>query len=59
MCIETAQDVDTLAKAIRIRGGAIAAGPSDDGARRVVDLVDPDGLRITISSEVRKASPGA
>jgi uncharacterized glyoxalase superfamily protein PhnB len=52
-CI-TAQDVDTLAAAIRERGGQLSQEPADQpwGARDFA-IVDPDGFNISISSEVK------
>ncbi len=47
----TAQGIDDLATAIEARGCAIDKPPADQpwGAR-TFDLVDPDGVRLTISS---------
>ena len=47
----TAQGIDELAKAIEDRGGVIDKPPADQpwGAR-TFDLLDPDGVRLTISS---------
>jgi catechol 2,3-dioxygenase-like lactoylglutathione lyase family enzyme len=48
----TAQDIDTLARQIRERGGVLAEEPKDQpwGGRDFA-VVDPDGFRITIASE--------
>lgn len=48
----TAQDVDELAAAIEARGGRLAQPPTDQpwGARDFA-LVDPDGFKISISTE--------
>ena len=47
----TAQDIDTLARRIRERGGALAEEPKDEpwGGRDFA-VVDPDGFKITIAS---------
>jgi len=49
----TTQDVDTLARQIEERGGTLAEGPRDQpwGGRDFA-VVDPDGFKITIASEV-------
>jgi uncharacterized glyoxalase superfamily protein PhnB len=49
----TAQDVDRLAAEIKARGCTLAAEPADQpwGARDF-SLVDPDGFKISISSEM-------
>jgi uncharacterized glyoxalase superfamily protein PhnB len=48
----TSQDVDTLARQIRERGGTLAEGPKDQpwGGRDFA-VVDPDGFKITFASE--------
>ena len=48
----TAQDVDQLAADIKARGGTLAWEPTDQpwGARDFA-VTDPDGFKITISSE--------
>jgi uncharacterized glyoxalase superfamily protein PhnB len=50
--ITTAQDIDALASRIRERGGILESEPVDTpwGAR-VFRLQDPDGFKLTISSE--------
>lgn len=49
--LATAQSVDDIAAAIQERGGTLAAEPYDRRrGGRALDLVDPDGYRITISS---------
>ncbi len=47
----TAQNIDELAAAIQARGGVLDAEPADQpwGAR-TFDLIDPDGVRLTVSS---------
>lgn len=54
MMITTAQDVDEVARRIEERGGSLEMQPSDTpwGAR-MFRIVDPDGFRITITSEPR------
>ncbi|NJD20245.1 MAG: hypothetical protein FIA95_13315 [Gemmatimonadetes bacterium] len=50
--LETAQDVDILATAIKKRGGKLASGPSDQPwGGRAFSLVDPDGFALTVTSE--------
>jgi uncharacterized glyoxalase superfamily protein PhnB len=46
----TAQDVDSLAQAIKDRGGWIESGPAMESGVRVLRLRDPDGFRLVISS---------
>jgi lactoylglutathione lyase len=50
--ITTGQSVDDLAHRIRERGGRLESDPADTpwGAR-MFRLVDPDGFKLTISSE--------
>ena len=50
--ITTGQSVDEIAKRIKERGGTLESEPTDTpwGAR-VFRLRDPDGFRLTISSE--------
>ncbi len=47
----SAQDIDGLAAAIQSRGGVLDKAPANQpwGARSF-DLLDPDGVRLTISS---------
>jgi uncharacterized glyoxalase superfamily protein PhnB len=47
----SAQDIDSLATAIAARGGILDKPPADQpwGARSF-DILDPDGVRLTISS---------
>lgn len=49
----TLQDVDRLAADIQARGGTLATEPTDQpwGARDFA-VVDPDGFKITISTDV-------
>jgi uncharacterized glyoxalase superfamily protein PhnB len=49
--ITTTQSVDALAQRIRDRGGVLASEPADAWGARVFRLQDPDGFRLTISSE--------
>jgi uncharacterized glyoxalase superfamily protein PhnB len=49
--LSTAQDIDELAAAIKERGGTLATEPTDmPWGTRAFDLVDPDGIALTISS---------
>ena len=51
MMIETAQDVDGIAAAIRKRGGALDSDPMHSPwGGRIFRLRDPDGFRFAISS---------
>lgn len=56
LMITTSQDVDSLARRIAERGGALASEPADTpwGAR-VFRVMDPDGFKLAIASE-RRAS---
>jgi len=48
----TVQDVDTLARQIRDRGGALTQEPRDQPwGMRDFALVDPDGYKITIGAD--------
>ena len=49
---DTAQDIDALAREIQARGGTLAEEPKDQpwGGRDFA-VADPDGFKITISSE--------
>jgi lactoylglutathione lyase len=49
--ITTTQDVDALAKRIQARGGLLTAQPADVWGARVFRMKDPDGFRLTISSQ--------
>lgn len=49
--ITTTQDVDALAKRIRDRGGLLTTEPADVWGARVFRVQDPDGFRLTISSQ--------
>jgi uncharacterized glyoxalase superfamily protein PhnB len=55
LMITTAQDVDQVARRIEERGGMLEMQPTDTpwGAR-ALRVVDPDGFRITITSEPRR-----
>ncbi len=49
----TAQDVDTVAQRIRDAGGILASEPADmPWGARVFNLVDPDGFKLSITTEV-------
>ena len=49
--LQTSQDVDEVAAAIKARGGTLASEPSDmPWGARTFDLVDPDGFQLTITS---------
>ena len=52
--VTTSQEVDKLAADIKARGGQLTQEPTDQpwGARDFA-LVDPDGFKISISSEVK------
>lgn len=50
--LSTAQDVDEIAAGIKERGGTLASEPKTQSwGARTFTLVDPDGFRLTISSE--------
>ena len=49
--ITTTQDVDALAKRIQDRGGLLTTEPADVWGARVLRMQDPDGFRLTISSQ--------
>jgi len=49
--ITTSQDVDALAKRIKDRGGLLTTEPADVWGARVFRMQDPDGFRLTISSQ--------
>jgi uncharacterized glyoxalase superfamily protein PhnB len=52
LMITTAQDVSEIAKGIQMRGGTLDTEPTDTPwGTRVCRLRDPDGFRLTISSE--------
>ncbi|MDH3423721.1 MAG: VOC family protein [Gemmatimonadota bacterium] len=52
LMITTAQDVDALANGIKGRGGTLDAEPADmPWGPRVFRVLDPDGFRISISSD--------
>ena len=53
LMITTAQDVDEVAERIKSRGGTLEAEPMDmPWGVRAFRVVDPDGFKIGISSEV-------
>ena len=48
----TVQDVDTLARQIKARGGALTQEPRDQPwGMRDFALVDPDGYKVTIGAD--------
>ena len=49
--LTTAQNIDELANRIKERGGTLESEPADAWGARVFRLRDPDGFRLTISSE--------
>jgi|SRR5436309_5812677 len=48
--LTTTQDVDSLAQAIKDRGGWLESEPADESGTRVLRLRDPDGFRLVISA---------
>lgn len=49
--LNTAQDVDQIAAAIRERGGTLESEPADmPWGSRAFSVVDPDGFHLTIAS---------
>ena len=55
MMITTAQDIDTLAQAIKSGGGVLDSEPFDSPwGQRAFRLRDPDGFRFAISSERKR-----
>jgi len=49
--LNTAQDIDEIAQAIKARGGTLASEPADmPWGSRAFDMVDPDGFLLTIAS---------
>ena len=52
--VVTAQDIDSIARAIKERGGTLATEPADmPWGARVFRVEDPDGFKFAISSERR------
>lgn len=50
--LATAQDVDRIAARVKAKGGKLASEPSDTPwGTRAFSIVDPDGFKLTISSE--------
>ncbi len=49
--LTTTQDVDALARRIQDRGGVLTSVPADVWGARVLRIQDPDGIRLTISSQ--------
>ena len=53
--VVTAQDVDEVAQRIREHGGTLNSEPMDmPWGARVFRVVDPDGFKLAISSEVQR-----
>lgn len=51
----TTQDVDTLARAIKARGGKLDSEPADQPwGSRDFSVTDPDGFKITIGKDSKK-----
>lgn len=48
---KTRKAVDHVAVAIKTRGGTLSSEPRDEWGTRSFNLEDPDGFKITISSE--------
>ncbi|HWP36828.1 MAG TPA: VOC family protein [Gemmatimonadales bacterium] len=49
--LNTSQDVDDVAAAIKARGGTLASEPATQPwGTRTFNLVDPDGFKLTISA---------
>ena len=49
--LNTVQDVDEIAAAIKARGGTLLSEPKDmPWGARVFQLADPDGFKLTVSS---------
>ena len=46
--IQTADDIDTYAKAIKSRGGMLEHEPRDEWGFRAFSVTDPDGYKITV-----------
>jgi lactoylglutathione lyase len=51
LMITTTQDVNAFAKRIQDRGGLLTSEPADVWGARTFRLQDPDGFRLTISSQ--------
>jgi uncharacterized glyoxalase superfamily protein PhnB len=49
--LTTTQDVDALARRIQDRGGVLTSVPADVWGARVLRIQDPDGIRLTITSQ--------
>jgi uncharacterized glyoxalase superfamily protein PhnB len=53
----TAQDIDELAATIESRGGTLDQRPTDQAwGARTFDIIDPDGVRLTVSSVEQEGS---
>jgi catechol 2,3-dioxygenase-like lactoylglutathione lyase family enzyme len=51
MRFSTSQSIDAIAERVKSRGGVLDSEPADALGFRVFRLRDPDGFRLTISSE--------
>ncbi|HEX8172979.1 MAG TPA: VOC family protein [Thermoanaerobaculia bacterium] len=55
LMITTPQNIDAVANRIKTHGGTLASEPADmPWGMRMFRVVDPDGFKLTISSEVRR-----
>ena len=53
---DTTQDVDRIAERIKASGGLLAQEPRDESwGARALTVDDPDGFKITISKQTRRA----
>jgi uncharacterized glyoxalase superfamily protein PhnB len=56
LTITTAQSVDELARRVKDRGGSLESEPTDTPwGGRIFRLRDPDGFRVSISSELPRS----
>jgi catechol 2,3-dioxygenase-like lactoylglutathione lyase family enzyme len=51
LMLTTAESIDEIAARVKSRGGTLDSEPADAFGRRAFRLRDPDGFRLTISSE--------
>ena len=55
LLITTGQNIDAIADGIKARGGVLAAEPTDTPwGMRIFRVIDPDGFKLAISSELRR-----
>lgn len=47
------ENLEKTMEELKVRGATFVGAPSERGASMVVELADPDGFRITISSPVK------